>query len=62
VCVCVCVCVCVRVCVVLGFELQASQLQGRHSTLEPLHQPCFVLDYFQDTVLRAISQSTGFEP
>jgi hypothetical protein len=33
--------------VVLGFELGASHLLDRHSTLEPLHQPFFVMDFFQ---------------
>jgi hypothetical protein len=33
--------------VVLGFELRASLLLGRHSTLEPLCQPLFTLCIFK---------------
>jgi hypothetical protein len=47
--------------VVLGFELRASHLPGRHPTLlKPVRQPFFVLGIFEIRSLKLFAQA-GFE-
>jgi hypothetical protein len=46
---------------VLGFELMASHLLGRYSTLETLHEPFFVFGNFEKGFQKLFAQ-TGFKP
>jgi hypothetical protein len=47
-------CVCVCVCVVVGFELRASLLPGRHSATWATPPALFCIGYFQARVSRTI--------
>jgi hypothetical protein len=47
--------------VVLGFEFRDSRLLGGAPPLEPLHQPCFLLDIFKIEFHKLFTQA-GFEP